>query len=98
MRRREAIAGILAAVGGTTIGCGKVSSDGSTTAAGSGQPTLDDIRQDAQALGFELSDAELKAVHSYAPTFLKSLDRVTKAAPPPAPLKYGPRESARPSA
>jgi amidase len=98
MRRREAIAGMLAAVGGTTIGCGKVSSDGSTTAAGSGQPTLDDIRQDAQALGFELSDAELKAVHSYAPTFLKSLDRVTKAAPPPAPLKYGPRESARPSA
>jgi amidase len=98
MRRREAIAGMLAAVGGSTVGCSKVSSAGSTTAPGSGQPALDDIRQDAQALGFELSDAELKAVYSYAPTFLKSLDRVTKAAAPPAPPKYGPRESARPSA
>ncbi len=97
MRRREAIAGMLAAVGGSTIGCGKVSSAGTSTAGGS-QPSLDEIKLDAQALGFELSDAELKAVHSYAGTFLKSLDRVSKAAPPAAPPKYGPRESVRPPA
>src|SRR5580698_1250486 len=97
MQRREVIAGMLAAVGGGAIGCSKVSSAGTGT-TNSGQPTLDEIRQDAKALGFELSDAELKAVHSYTATFLKSLDRVSKAAPPPAPLKYGPRESARPSA
>jgi amidase len=97
MRRREAIAGMLAAVGGSSISCSKASSGVSSTAGG-GQPTLDDIRQDAQSLGFELSDTELKTVHSYAATFLKSLDRVTKAAPPAAPPKYGPRESTRPPA
>src|SRR5271170_6434291 len=97
MRRRDAIAGMLAAVGGSSISCSKASSGVSST-AGSGQPTLDDIRQDAQSLGFELSDAELKAVHSYSAMFLKSLDRVTKAAQPPASPKYGPRESTRPPA
>ena len=97
MHRREVIAGMLAAVGGSAIGCSKVSSAGTGTTS-NGQPTLDEIRQDAQALGFELSDAELKAVHSYTATFLKSLDRVSKAAPPAATPKYGPRESVRPPA
>ncbi len=97
MRRREAIAGMLAAVGGSSIGCNRVSSGGSTTLSG-GQPTLDELRQDAQALGFELSETELKAIYAYAGDFLKTADRVAKATPPAHPPKYGPRESTRPQA
>ncbi len=96
MRRREAIAGVLAAVGGSSIGCSAGSSLSNTS--GGGEPTLDELRRDAHALGFELSDAELKAVHSYAAVFLKSLDRVSKATPSAPSPKYGPRESARPPA
>ena len=58
MRRREAIAGILAAVGGSAAGCREAKP--SVTNSG-GPPTLDDVRRDAQAVGVELSDAELKA-------------------------------------
>jgi hypothetical protein len=79
MRRREAIAGILAAVGGGSLGCNKVSSGGRRT-AGAGQPTLDDLRLDAQAIGIELSDTELQAIHAYAADFLKTADRISKAA------------------
>jgi amidase len=96
MRRREAIAGMLAAIGGGSIGC-KVSSSGSSASSG-GQPTLDELRLEAQALGFELSDAELNAIHAYAADFLKTADRVAQAAQPPSPPKYGPRESTRPAA
>jgi len=97
MRRREAIAGMLAAVGGGSIGCNKVSSGGFIT-VGQGPPTLDELRLDAQAIGFDLSDAELKVAQSYVATFLKSLDQVSKAAQPVSSPKYWPRESARPSA
>ncbi len=68
------------------------------TASRGAQPTLDDLRLDAQALGFELSDTELKAIHAYTADFLKAADRVAKAAPPAPSPKYGPRVSARPSA
>jgi amidase len=97
MRRRDAIAGMLAAVGGGSIGCSKVSSNGSNTPS-SGQTTLDDLRLDAQALGFELSDTELKAIHAYAADFIKIADRVAMAASPAPAPKYGPRESTRPQA
>jgi amidase len=97
MRRRDALAGMLAAVGGGSLGC-RAAGPALNSKSNSGQPTLEEVRLDAQALGFELSEAELTAVHSYAATFLKSLDRVTKAAPPAAPPKYGPRESVRPPA
>ena len=95
MRRREAIAGILAAVGGSAAGCREAKP--SVTSSG-GPPTLDDVRRDAQAVGVELSDAELKAIHAYAADFVKAADRVSKALPPAAPPKYGPRTSARPPA
>jgi amidase len=97
MRRREAIAGMLAAVGGSSISCSKASSGVSST-AGSGQPTIDDVRQDAQALGIPLSDTELNAIHAYAADFLKTADRVSKSAPPAPSPKYGPRASIRPPA
>ena len=97
MRRREAIAGMLAAVGGGSIACSRASS-GVSGASGTGQPTLDELRLDAQAIGIELSDTELKAIHAYAGDFLKTADRVAKAAPPAPPPKYGARESARPPA
>ena len=61
------------------------------------KPTLDELRLDAQAVGFDLSDAELKAVHSYAEGFLHAADRVFKATPPvPTPM-YDPREFSRPA-
>jgi amidase len=95
MRRREMIAGMLAAVGGGATGCHE---SRSTASSNSGQPTVDDLRQDAQALGFNVSDTELKAIHSYAADFLKAVDRVAKAVPPAPAPKYGPRESTRPQA
>jgi len=95
MRRREMIAGMLAAVGGGATGCHESKSAASSN---SGQPTVDDLRQDAQALGFNLSDTELKAIQAYAGDFLKSVDRVAKAVPPPPAPKYGPRVSTRPQA
>jgi amidase len=95
MRRREMIAGMLAAVGGGATGCHESRSAASSN---SGQPTVDDLRQDAQALGFNVSDTELKAIHSYAADFLKAVDRVAKAVPPAPAPKYGPRESTRPQA
>jgi amidase len=97
MRRREMMAGMFAAIGGGSIGCNKVSSGESST-AGRSLPTLDELRRDAQALGIDLSDTELKAVHSYAGDFLKAADRVSKAAQPAPSPKYGPRQSARPPA
>jgi amidase len=99
MRRREAIAGMLAAVGGSSLGCKSVGNNAAGPALTSGgQPTPDELRLDAQALGFNLSDAELKTIHSYAADFLKTADRVAKAAPPAPSPKYGPRESIRPQA
>jgi amidase len=59
---------------------------------------LSELRLDAQALGFELSDTELQAIHSYAAVFLKTADRVSQAVPPVALPKYGHRESMRPTA
>jgi amidase len=97
MRRREAIAGMLAAVGGSSLGCHEASSAVNSTAS-HGQPTLDELRRDAQAVGIDLSDTELKAVHSYAADFLKAADRVSKAARPAPSPKYGPRTSTRPPA
>jgi amidase len=96
MHRREAIAGMLAAIGGSSIGCQEVR-PAVSSGSGNGQ-ALEDIRQDAKAVGVELSDAELKAVHAYAADFLKTADRVTKALPAAPAPKYGPRQSARPSA
>jgi amidase len=61
-------------------------------------PTLDELRLDAQALGIDLSDTELKAIHSYAGHFLKMADRVSKAVQPAPSPKYGPRKFTRPSA
>jgi amidase len=95
MRRREAIAGMLAAVGGGSVGCGEMKPVAKST---SGQPTLDDLRLDAKAAGMELSESELQAVYAYAADFLKAADRVSKAAQPPPAPKYGPRSSARPPA
>jgi len=84
MRRREVIAGMLAALGGS-----------STYAA----PALDELRADAQAVGFNLSDSELAAIQTYVADFLKAADRVSNAIPPAPPLKYGrPRNSTRPQA
>ncbi len=97
MRRREAIAGILAAVGGGSAGCRAGKPPVSST-TGNGQPTLDELRLDAQAVGVDLSDSELKAVYAYAADFLKTADRVSKALPPAPAPKYGPRTSARPPA
>jgi amidase len=97
MRRREAIAGMLAAIGGSTVGCREVTPGGNSTSGG-GQPTLDELRLDAQAVGFDLSDTELKAIHSYAADFLNAADRVSKATPPARAPKYGLRESTRPPA
>ncbi len=94
MRRREAIAGLLAAVGGASAGCRQAK----PSVNNSGQPSLDDVRLDAQALGIELSDSELKAVYAYAADFLKTADRVSKAVPSAPAPKYGPRTSARPPA
>ncbi|MGD0134271.1 MAG: amidase [Bryobacteraceae bacterium] len=102
MRRREVIAGMLAAVGGSAVGCSEAKPAAGNASSGSassgGAPTLDDVRADAKALGFELSDSELKAIYAYAADFLKTADRVAKAVPPPPPPKYGPRESTRPPA
>ncbi|HTW67960.1 MAG TPA: amidase [Bryobacteraceae bacterium] len=97
MHRRDAIAGILAAVGGGAAACRTEKPAGKMT-PGKGVPTLDEMRLDAQALGFELSDTELNAVHAYAADFLKAADRVAKAVPPAPTPKYGPRQSARPAA
>jgi len=96
MRRRDAIAGMLAAAAGGAAGCRSANPSAKTT--NQGVATLDELRMDAQAAGIELSEAELKAVHAYTGDFLKTADRVAKAAPPPPPPKYGPRESVRPSA
>jgi amidase len=62
------------------------------------KPTLEELRLDARAAGFDLSDSELKAIHSYAAGFLNAADRVSKATPPALSPKYGPRESTRPPA
>ena len=101
MRRREAIAGLLAAVGGASAGCGQAKPPVSST-SGQGQrmgpSTIEELRLDAEAVGIDLSDSELKAVHAYASDFLKTADRVSKALPPAPPPKYGPRSSARPPA
>ena len=97
MRRREAIAGLLAAVGTGAVGC-RESKPAASSGASNGLPTIDDLRADAKAVGFDLSDTELKAIHSYVDDFLKAADRVQKALPPPPEPKYGPRESTRPAA
>ena len=91
MRRREVIAGMLAAVGGGAAGCRE-------GRQAHGQPTLDELRADAQAVGFNLSDSEVKAIQSYVADFQKAADRVAKAIPPAASPKYGPRSSTRPPA
>jgi len=96
MRRRDAIAGMLAAAAGGSAGCSSGKSAAKTT-TNRGVPTLDELRQDAEAAGVQLSDSELKAVHAYCADFLKTADRVAKAAPPPPALKYGPRNSQRPA-
>ncbi len=83
MRRREVIAGILAAMGGS---------------AAHGESTLDELRADARAVGFDLSDAELAAIQSYVADFLKAAERVSKAIPAAPAPKYGPRNSTRPAA
>ena len=97
MRRREAIAGMLAAVGGSSAGC-REGTPSRKTGSGGGPPTLDELRLDAQAVGIELSDDELKAVYSYAADFLKAAERVSKALPPAPAPKYGPRQYTRPPA
>ena len=97
MRRRDAIAGMLVAVGAGSVGC-REAKPAADAGPRQGQPTLEDLRQDAQALGFDLSDSELKAIHAYAADFLKAADRVSKSTPPAPPPKYGPRPSARPPA
>jgi amidase len=97
MRRREMMAGMLAAAGGGSVGCSIGSSAGNNTFR-SGEPTLDELRADAQAIGFDLSGDELKAIHSYAAGFLKAADRVAKATPPAPKPKYGPRKFSRPLA
>ena len=43
------------------MGCREVTPGGNSTSGG-GQPTLDELRLDAQAVGFDLSDTELKAM------------------------------------
>jgi amidase len=83
MRRREVIAGILAAVGGTPV---------------HGQPVIDELRADGKALGFDLSDTELAAIQTYVADFVKAAERVSKAIPTPPAPKYGPRTSTRPPA
>jgi amidase len=60
------------------------------------KPTLDELRLDAHAVGFDLSTSELEAIHRYADGFLQAADRISKATPPPPTPKYGPRESRRP--
>jgi amidase len=83
MRRREVIAGMLAAMGFSPA---------------QGRPMLDELRADAKALGFDLSDTELAAIQTYVGDFLKAAERVSNAIPP-APLpKYRPRNSTRPPA
>ena len=96
MRRRDAIAGMLAAAAGSSAGC-SATKPPEQSSSNKGVPTLDELRADAQAVGVNLSDSELKAVHAYAADCLKTAERVTKALPPPAPPKYGPRQSTRPA-
>jgi amidase len=91
------IAGMLAAAGGGAVGCREARSGGNSGSI-EGQPTLDELRADALAVGFNLSDAELKAIQSYVPDFLKAADRVAKAVPPAPSPKYGPRNGVRPPA
>jgi len=95
MRRRELIAGMLAAAAGGAVGCGEGKS---AAGSGSGQATLDELRADARAVGFDLSDTELKAIQSYVADFMKATDRIAKAVPPAPPPKYGPRSGTRPAA
>jgi amidase len=83
MRRRELIAGMLAAVGGTPV---------------HGQTALDELRADAKAVGFDLSDTELAAIQTYVADFMKAAERVANAIPPAPAPKYGPRTSTRPQA
>jgi hypothetical protein len=52
-------------------------------------PTLDELRLDAQAIGIELSDTELQAIHAYAADFLKMAERISKAAEPAPSPKCG---------
>src|ERR1022692_486698 len=85
MRRREVIAGMLAAVGGSAVGC-------------RGTGSLDDLRADAKTVGFDLSDSELKAIQTYVTDFLKAAHRVSNAIPPAPSPKYAPRTSTRPAA
>ena len=83
MRRREAIVGMLAAMGFSPA---------------QGRPMLDELRADAKALGFDLSDTELAAIQTYVGDFLKAAERVSNAIPRPPLPKYGPRNSTRPPA
>ena len=83
MRRREVIAGMLAAMGGNSA---------------HGQSELDELRRDARAVGFDLSDTELAAIQTYVADFLKAAERVSNAIPPAPAPKYGPRNSTRPRA
>lgn len=97
MRRREWIAGMLAAMGSGGVGCREAKVAGSSGSSG-GVPTIDELRLDAKAVGFQLSDTELKAVQSYVGDFQKAADRIAKATPPAPQPKYGPRHAARPGA
>ncbi|HEV8038879.1 MAG TPA: amidase [Bryobacteraceae bacterium] len=83
MRRREVIAGMLAAMG---------------AGAAHGQSALDELRADARALGFDLTDQELAAIQTYVADFLRAAERVSNAIPPARAPKYGPRNSTRPLA
>jgi len=83
MRRREVIAGMLAAMGGNSA---------------RGQSALDELRIDARAVGFDLSEPELAAIQTYVADFLKAAERVSNAIPPAPAPKYGPRNSTRPRA
>jgi amidase len=82
MRRREVIAGMLAAMGANPA---------------QGQPALDELRSDARKAGFDLSHAELAAIQTYVSDFQSAAERVANAIPPAPPPKYGPRNSARPA-
>ncbi len=67
MRRREVIAGMLAALGANPA---------------HGQPALDELRSDARHAGFDLSHAELAAIQTYVSDFQNAAERVANAIPP----------------
>jgi amidase len=96
MRRRELIAGMLAAAGGGAVGCRETKTQANT--GSSAGTSVDDLRADAQAVGFNLSDAELKAIETYVNDFQKAADRIRNSTPPAPAPKYGPRNAAHPAA